>query len=190
MLSHRSKNSGNHNLTWENYSRRRNKKQEWTNLNPWLCKFGGKLRGRRRENIFIVLEKLLSIRHICGRSSSRISWVAVAEKYGEHLDTQIESEISMSLKTKNSSSSSKNKFYKLGQSYQCMRLIMIIMNELSPPIEYSPVDCEIISCDQSSLSEKYLSIIFELLWERNQTRTARACRAYQSIFQRVDNSDR
>ncbi len=57
-------------------------------LNPWLCNSGGKWTGKNNSKILIVSENAESNGHKNGRNSSRISWVAVAEKYGRQPRTQ------------------------------------------------------------------------------------------------------
>jgi hypothetical protein len=66
-------------------------------LNPWLWKSGGRWRGSRCWNISMTPAKLDSIGHIRGRNSSRISWVDLAEKYGEQRYAQPKSDPLMSL---------------------------------------------------------------------------------------------
>jgi hypothetical protein len=52
------KNSDNHNL--KRCVRQKKRKRKWTYSNPWLCKSGGRFRGRKSCNIFMTSEFRMS----------------------------------------------------------------------------------------------------------------------------------
>jgi hypothetical protein len=71
----------------------------------------------------------------------------------------------------NSSGSSLRKLYKLRQNDQWMIFIMVIINDVSPTVKYSPIDSQIISCDQTSLSANNLFYYFWIVlkkWNTNR----------------------